>query len=765
MADHGGQVGRLALDEVVRPEPVEHAAQLLVLVVVFPGIVAGLAQGGDLLNGVAEDEDVVGADLLKNLDVRAVEGADGEGTVEGELHVARARGLLASGGDLFGEIGSGNDAGGERHAVVRQEGDLQAVLDAGIRVDAGAHGVDRLDDGLGEVIARGGLGGEDEDTRDDVEVRVLDQAAVEGEDMQQVEVLALVLVQALDLDVEEGVGRNQDPALALDLRGEEHLVLPLDRHELRLEGRLIGPFLELAELVEVAHPAVANLARDEGGEAEIAGAEPAARRDAVGHVDETAGEQRVEFREEVGAEQARVQLGHAVDSVGAHDGQVGHADQLGAALFNEGDRALLGIVARPLGLAQRHQVLVDVVDDEQVAGQHALEERHAPLLERLGEQRMVGVGEDVRGDFPGGGEIHPVLVDEDAHQLGDGDGRVRVVELDGLLLGEVVPVVAGRGEMATDDVAQRAGDEEVLLDEAELLAVFGAVVRVEHLGDGLAVGLLAHGLDVAAVVEGAQVEVLGGLGGPETEDVHRGGAVADDRDVVREADDGFRVDPVPLEVAAVVKHLLAAAEEFHFLLPVRAHDFPRGAVNDPVVRMLDLVAVDELLAEKAELVMDAVADRGKIQGGERVEVAGGEAAETAVAETHVLLRTADLLEVQAKLVQGIDCRFVQTEADEIVREQPAHQVLERQVVDSAGVLLAVRAHRIEHALEDAVAHGDGGGDPPVTVGRVALVPGQAALQLMLDGSLHLGSFRTERALGGTGRGFGLLGLRGHGKTE
>jgi hypothetical protein len=46
-------------------------------------------------------------DLLADLDVGAVERADGERAVERQLHVAGARGLLAGGGDLLGEVGAG----------------------------------------------------------------------------------------------------------------------------------------------------------------------------------------------------------------------------------------------------------------------------------------------------------------------------------------------------------------------------------------------------------------------------------------------------------------------------------------------------------------------------------------------------------------------------------------------------------------------------------------------------------------------------------
>src|SRR5262249_35462032 len=60
--------------------------------VVLPGIVVR-CERVHLCSSEAEDKHVVVADLLADLDVGAVHRADGEGAVEGELHVARAGGL------------------------------------------------------------------------------------------------------------------------------------------------------------------------------------------------------------------------------------------------------------------------------------------------------------------------------------------------------------------------------------------------------------------------------------------------------------------------------------------------------------------------------------------------------------------------------------------------------------------------------------------------------------------------------------------------
>jgi hypothetical protein len=75
-------------------------------------------------------------------------------------------------------------------------------------------------------------------------------------------------------------------------------------------------------------------------------------------------------------------------------------------------------------------MLVDPHDDLEVTGQRLPEHRQRPGFQRLRQQGVVGVAEGGHRDFPGLVPGQVVLVDQEPHQLGDGDGRVGVVELD-----------------------------------------------------------------------------------------------------------------------------------------------------------------------------------------------------------------------------------------------------------------------------------------------------------------------------------------------
>ena len=69
------------------------------------------------------------------------------------------------------------------------------------------HVVDQPDDGLGHVVRRRGLAGEDHGARHPVGVGLGQDGQVARHHVQQVEQLALVFVDALDLHVEQAVRR------------------------------------------------------------------------------------------------------------------------------------------------------------------------------------------------------------------------------------------------------------------------------------------------------------------------------------------------------------------------------------------------------------------------------------------------------------------------------------------------------------------------------------------------------------------------------
>ncbi len=103
------------------------------------------------------------------------------------------------------------------------------------------------------------------------------------------------------------------------------------------------------------------------------------------------------------------------------------------------------------------------------------------------------------------GPLQIVDVDQQAHQLDDRHRRMRVVELDRDRLRQILEL-APLGEMLREHVLQRSADAEVLLLEAQLLALRRRVVRVQHARQVLRVDLLGDRGGVVAGVERLDLE-------------------------------------------------------------------------------------------------------------------------------------------------------------------------------------------------------------------------------------------------------------------
>ena len=262
-----------------------------------------------------------------------------------------------------------------------------------------------------------------------------------------------------------------------------------------------------------------------------------------------------------------------------------------------------------------------------------------------------------------------------------------------------------------------------MLEETKFLACLGVVVRVEDFADRLGHVLLADRLLVTAAVEGVEIEFFGSLGFPEAEEIDRLGAVAGDGNVIRDTDDLAETDPDRAGVAEAVVHCLDMAVDWDLLLVRGADDFPRRAVLDPRVGKLDLVAVAEFLFEESVLVVDAVAHGGEVESGQRVEEAGGETPEAAIAQRHVVFLVAGVFEGVTKVVEGFVDLVEDPRGNHVVGKEAAHEELHGHVVDAADVLLVMDSEGFHHALDDDALDGHGGGNPPFPSRRCALVAG------------------------------------------
>ena len=134
-------------------------------------------------------------------------------------------------------------------------------------------------------------------------------------DVQGVEQLALVLMQALGLDVEHEVRGNGHVLPALEHVAEGDLVVPLDAGELLAEGGVVPHGQQVAQALGLAEPAVADGVADQAGQRRVAAHQPAAVGDAVGDGGELLRHQLIVIVEGLVLEDLPVQLADAVDGV------------------------------------------------------------------------------------------------------------------------------------------------------------------------------------------------------------------------------------------------------------------------------------------------------------------------------------------------------------------------------------------------------------------------------------------------------------------
>ena len=586
--------------------------------------------------------------------------------------------------------------------------------------------MDEADDELRHVVARRGLGREDERARHGVVVRVRQQTVVEDDDVEREQQLALVLVQALHLDVEDRIGIKRHAKVGAHPVRKDALVGALDLRKAGEEGLVLCKTLELPEFVEVGDPVVADLLGDQLRKRRIRLQEPTTGRDAVRDVVEVVRHEFVEVLEERLLEDVGVQLGNAVDARGADDRKVGHTHIALAVLVDQRHAGQAVLIAGVDAGDLAEEAPVDLVDDLEVTREQALHHRHGPLLERLGEDRVVRVARRAAREVPGRIPVNALLVDEDAHELGDDERGVRLVQVDEGLLGQLRPVVAVLAE-TTEDIRQRAAHEEVLLAETELLAGHRVVVRIEDLREVLGENLALDGLDIRALVELRERELVRRLRAPEAQRVD-GVFVADDREIVGDALHGLGADPAPFEGAMLLNAVDIAAELDDARVLGTRH-LPGIAVLEPAVGFLDLLSIDDALAEDAVVVAKTIAHAREIQRTQRVEEAGGQAAKTAIAETGVDFEVTQGVPVETIFLEGLGAFLVELEVDDVVAEETSDKELQREIGDATLVLGVVTLLGVHPPLDDPITDRVREGRVLVARRRLAVILGQRVAEV------------------------------------
>ena len=241
----------------------------------------------------------------------------------------------------------------------------------------------QADDLLGERIGRGRLAGEDLDARAPVLRGVRTDGVVLADGVQDVEQLALVFVDALDLHVEQGVRVERQAELGGGQPCHGEFTRAALGPERLAEPGILGMWHQPGEQVRIPQHAVAQRVHQQLGQAGVGLVQPAAEGDAIGAVDDAAPHGRIQVPERGAAHQVRVQRRHAVDRVAAQEGQVAHPHPAAARLVDEAQGGQQPVIqaARTLRVQMAG---VEQIDDLHVARQQAFEQQHRHISSASG---------------------------------------------------------------------------------------------------------------------------------------------------------------------------------------------------------------------------------------------------------------------------------------------------------------------------------------------------------------------------------------------
>ncbi len=185
---------------------------------------------------------------------------------------------------------------------------------------------DHLDDLLCDIVTRRRFRRKDVGFGNKRSVRVLLEEVVVRENVHSVELLALVLVQALYLNVENAVKVELNARRLFNELRKTLLVFSLDLTQSFENGLVVCEYLELDKLRGVLLETVAYALSEQIGKTLIALEQPAAVCDTVCDVLELVGLVEVLETENVVLDDLRVQLGNAVYAVRRRNAKVRHVD-------------------------------------------------------------------------------------------------------------------------------------------------------------------------------------------------------------------------------------------------------------------------------------------------------------------------------------------------------------------------------------------------------------------------------------------------------
>ncbi len=348
------------------------------------------------------------------------------------------------------------------------------------------------------------------------------------------------------------------------------------------------------------------------------------------------------------------------------------------------------------------EAAVDFLDNLIDSRKEPAEKIDRPFFQCFRHDRVVCISAAVRHDVPRLVPGQRILIEKDAHELRHCQRRMCIIHLENIFFRKLEQVLIAAEELL-DRLLNRRRNKEILLAEPQLLALVMIIAGIKDFCDQLCEIFICDGLGIIALVKRVEAELFHRLRIPDAQRIDEAIAVADDRKIIRNRFDAL-IPFLPVHRPAG-RQLIAGhiAAEMNFLCVFRALDLQRVAVLEPVVRLLNLVAVDDLLPEHAVVITDAAPVRRIIQRRQRIKEAGSESSETSVAKRRIRLLILDCIDVKAKLAQRLCHLFVCAKVDCIISECTPHQKFHGKINQFLRIFLFECLLRADPAVDDLIA--------------------------------------------------------------
>ena len=433
--------------------------------------------------GQTEEEEILPSHLFTDLDIGSIQSADSQRAVHHKFHVAGPGSLFSGGGNLLRQVGSRTNHLHGRNPVVGQKSDLEQIADIRVVVDHPGNIIDQFDNRLGHGVTGGRLAADQHTARRPIyNIPPLDPV-IKMNNMENVEQLAFVLVNPLDLHIEHGLRIEINTAVGLDQLSQTQLVFIFDLLPALLESPIPGQLFELLQLHQIDHPSVADAVADQPTQPLVAPSQPAALGDTVGLVVELLRPQLVKITKQPRLQQCGMQFGNAVDREAADDRQVGHPHLRLGPFLNDRHAPLSLHIAWPAVSHLLEEAGVDLVDDIEQPRQQLLKHPHRPFFQRFRQQGVISVSHSAAGNLPGFVPAQPLFIQQQAHQFGDRATGMGVVELKTVFLSKTTELGTFGCHPLFQYILQAGRGEKVLLAQTQIFTVFTGVIRIEHHGD------------------------------------------------------------------------------------------------------------------------------------------------------------------------------------------------------------------------------------------------------------------------------------------